>query len=240
MGSDWQTKLLTPPGPAGVAVLEVAGPDVWRALARIGLAERPVGALALAALQLPNGPGDEALLWVRAEERVELHVHGSGPLLDELSLALAGTRIDPVGLEDRAFQALAAAPSRTGARLILAQAEGALRQRLESLASADSRSARAGLETLLAHSRACTPWFSPQRLVLQGPVNAGKSTLFNALVGYERVITSDEAGTTRDAIIERIQLGTVPIDLIDTAGLRAVTAESLEGRGQALGQWLAQ
>lgn len=57
------------------------------------------------------------------------------------------------------------------------------------------------------------------RLALVGLPNAGKSTLLNALVGFERSIVTDIAGTTRDTIDERIMLGDVPARLIDTAGL---------------------
>lgn len=57
------------------------------------------------------------------------------------------------------------------------------------------------------------------RITLIGLPNAGKSTLLNALVGFERSIVTDVAGTTRDTIDERIMLGDVPVRLIDTAGL---------------------
>ena len=53
-----------------------------------------------------------------------------------------------------------------------------------------------------------------------GRPNAGKSTLFNALVGYDRAIVTDVPGTTRDTVEERVNLGGVLLRLIDTAGLR--------------------
>ena len=58
------------------------------------------------------------------------------------------------------------------------------------------------------------------RIVLGGPPNAGKSSLLNALVGYERAIVTDLPGTTRDHIEVSLSLGGVPIRLTDTAGLR--------------------
>ena len=57
-------------------------------------------------------------------------------------------------------------------------------------------------------------------VVLAGKPNAGKSTLLNLLLGYERAIVSNEAGTTRDSIEETFLLDGVPIRLTDTAGLR--------------------
>ncbi len=54
-----------------------------------------------------------------------------------------------------------------------------------------------------------------------GRPNAGKSTLFNALLGYDRAIVTGVPGTTRDTVEEVCVLGGVPLRLIDTAGLRA-------------------
>jgi len=76
------------------------------------------------------------------------------------------------------------------------------------------------------------------RLALVGPPNAGKSTLANRLIGHERVITSDTAGTTRDWIDETISIDGWPLTLIDTAGVRhtddALEATAIErGRTQA-------
>ena len=58
-----------------------------------------------------------------------------------------------------------------------------------------------------------------------GRPNAGKSTLFNALLGRERAIVTDIPGTTRDTVEERVQLGGVLLRLIDTAGLRETEDE---------------
>src|SRR5258705_7720023 len=63
------------------------------------------------------------------------------------------------------------------------------------------------------------------RVVIYGATNAGKSSLLNRLLGYDRVIVSDTHGTTRDTIEETINLEGVPIRLLDTAGLRASESE---------------
>jgi len=70
------------------------------------------------------------------------------------------------------------------------------------------------------------------RVVIYGATNAGKSSLLNRLLGYDRVIVSDTHGTTRDAIEETVNLDGVPIRLLDTAGLRPSESE-LESEGIA-------
>ena len=69
------------------------------------------------------------------------------------------------------------------------------------------------------------------RVALAGPPNAGKSTLFNALVESEAAITSSIPGTTRDVIERSVALGGAPFTFVDMAGLRDEGAEEIETIG---------
>lgn len=63
------------------------------------------------------------------------------------------------------------------------------------------------------------------RVAIVGAPNAGKSSLLNALLGYERALVSSQAGTTRDTVEEVLDFGGIPVRLIDTAGLREAGGE---------------
>ena len=78
------------------------------------------------------------------------------------------------------------------------------------------------IEALInAYDRA-KPWQEGALVVLAGQVNAGKSSLMNALLGRERAIVTDQAGTTRDYLEEATSLAGLPVRLTDTAGLREI------------------
>lgn len=71
------------------------------------------------------------------------------------------------------------------------------------------------------------------RVVLAGPPNSGKSSLFNALIGDSAAITSPLAGTTRDVLERPVGFGGVPFVLVDTAGLHEGGADEIEAIGMA-------
>ena len=74
---------------------------------------------------------------------------------------------------------------------------------------------------------------SPWRVVVAGPPNVGKSSLVNALAGYQRSVVSEVAGTTRDVVTVPVAFDGWPVELIDTAGLRAAAGLEAEGIDRA-------
>ena len=64
------------------------------------------------------------------------------------------------------------------------------------------------------------------RLAIVGRPNVGKSSLFNRLLEQERAIVTATPGTTRDLVTERLSLGGIPVELVDTAGLRETREEA--------------
>ena len=88
------------------------------------------------------------------------------------------------------------------------------------------------LASWLARPRA-EPLREGFRVVLAGPPNVGKSTLFNVLVEDEAAITAAEPGTTRDVLVRSVALDGVPFTFVDTAGLRDDGAGEIERIGIA-------
>src|SRR5262249_24043073 len=68
------------------------------------------------------------------------------------------------------------------------------------------------------------------RVAILGPPNAGKSTLFNALIGSDRAIVTEIPGTTRDTLEVTVDVAGIPVAIIDTAGFRGA-----EGRVERIG-----
>ena len=86
------------------------------------------------------------------------------------------------------------------------------------------------VQKLLKTYNTCRIMTSGALVVLCGPTNSGKSTLFNLLVGSDRAIVNQEPGTTRDLLDAMIIIDGVPITLVDTAGLRE-TVDGVESEG---------
>lgn len=104
-------------------------------------------------------------------------------------------------------------------------------------AAAELSAVRAELDALADSHRYGRAVSEGVRTVLVGRTNTGKSSLLNLLLGFERALVSDEAGTTRDVVSETAVVCGIPLLLADTAGLRAgAGAVEQAGIGKSLEQ----
>ena len=101
------------------------------------------------------------------------------------------------------------------------------------------RGSRSAAVSLVDGFRAASVWVNGATVALVGPVNAGKSTLFNALVGRERALVHDAPGTTRDVLEIQARVEGLAVRLLDTAGER-VTLDPVEAAGLALARDLVE
>jgi tRNA modification GTPase len=239
---------LTPRGAGGVSVVRVRGAEAFDRVREIAPRARSISAVPqLLRLSAGGEELDEAIVCVLSPTEIEVHVHGSPPLVAKILDVLRGTDAsvstreasrgvdEPRGeeraigtreragsrarsFEESARSLLEQAASESGARILLDQAEGALRHELRALAAAAPRERALAVRELLGRGRVARFAIDPVEVILAGATNAGKSTLFNLLLGEERAIVSDEEGTTRDVLRERAVIGAYPVFLTDTAG----------------------
>ena len=152
---------------------------------------------------------------VRGVRAAQRHLGG------ELSARLGAWRDELLGLAV-VLEALVDFPEDVADPTLEAQLD-----RLEGLA--------ASMHELAATFEAARRMAWGARVVLAGPVNAGKSTLFNALLGHDRAIVSTQPGTTRDVVSEAVDWGGLAVRLEDTAGQRE-TVDPVEVQGVARSQ----
>jgi tRNA modification GTPase len=137
-------------------------------------------------------------------------------------------------LQAAASLALTQAATVRTASILLDQQQGALARALDAILQALQRGEIAAAEeqlTQLARYASLGQHLTqPWRVVVAGAPNVGKSSLVNALAGYQRSIVAATPGTTRDVVTTRIALDGWLIELADTAGLRS-EAEALEEQG---------
>ena len=245
--------LLTPPGRGALAVVALAGrkadavvDSLFAARGGIVIAARPDGALAFGTWR-PTG--EEVIVVRHAGERLEIQCHGgiAAPAAVLASLESAGVQIvswqewlGDEGGDSCAVQALQHLPQARGpkaARIFARQAAGALDLEIGRIAGVmaggDADAGTRAANRLRAAARVGLRLTCPWRIVLAGEVNAGTSSLMNALVGHGRSIVSPLEGTTRDIVTARPVLDGWEVEIVDVAGTRgdATAVSSIERAG---------
>ena len=253
--------VLTPPGRGALASIGVWGPDavalVQSCIQSTGGASRTIqepDRFRLSRLRAAD-INDEVVVVSHGgtDPAVEVICHGGPALMDGIRRHLSDLGAVESAWEDwikaretdliaaEAAIALTQAATVQTANHLLDQLHGGLRRcvlrlRADCLRAAESHSSGREvveqLEGLLAGRRIGMHLTEPWQILVAGPVNAGKSSLINALVGYERSITAPTPGTTRDLVSVQMAIDGWPVELVDTAGWRS-NAVGLEARGIA-------
>jgi tRNA modification GTPase len=247
---------LTPPGTGAIAAIGIRGPAAWdiaRKLVRRRNSSQP--ALPEDAKPSHFWPGrlggdmaDECVVTLKRLAPipyVEIHCHGGQEVVRFMleTLAQEGAVIhswqrwqhDTADeITALAAVALAHAPTTRTASILLDQHQGAFaRHRDRLLAALDagqSDVARQLLVELTRHVAVGRHLTEAWRVAVLGAPNVGKSSLVNALAGFQRSVVAPTPGTTRDVVTHLTAFGGWPAELADTAGLRTDTDE-LEAEG---------
>lgn len=214
---------LTPPAVGAIATLQLQGPQAWDVVRerfrRTNGKQLPV---TMECQRTWFGTlGDEVIVAAKSDNplTVEIHCHGGRHVVRTLMEQFVNDGCIAEQWQHSSshlLRMLTHAPTLRTASILLDQYHGTAHktERYELLRSVG--------EHLV------TPW----KVVVAGPPNVGKSSLINALAGYQRSVVAPIAGTTRDVVRVNIALDGWPIELSDTAGLHDSTAE-LEAEGIA-------
>lgn len=243
--------VLTPPGPAAIAVVRIFGGGTrdfltahLQLFGKGSISELAAGAVRRAVLRDAGGaPLDDILISVHEgqAEDVRLHLHGSDWVVATLEemLRLAGFAPDAAAstwpdadeLERERLALLPRLLTWGGVEWLSAVTMELRNACGEMLRAPDARAAAGLAAGVRTDGAEVLAWFSaPLRIALVGPPNAGKSTLLNALADQAASIVSSIPGTTRDWVEAQGEFDGLPCSWIDTAGLRE-TADGLEAAG---------
>ncbi|HEX6961401.1 MAG TPA: GTPase [Lacipirellula sp.] len=244
--------ILTPPGRGAIAVVAASGSAAFDAVDGCFTAansrsarEQPRDRIAFG--HCSSGAHREEVVLIRGSDDVlEVHCHGGAAAVARIvdTMLAAGCRQLPwtewiardrkVAIAVDADIALAQATTRRTASILLDQRSGALAQAITDIRSAINRGdvnrGRQLLTTLIERSNVGLHLTAPWQVAIAGRPNVGKSSLINALVGYERAIVFDQPGTTRDVLTAETAIDGWPVRLADAAGLRT-TRDELEAEG---------
>lgn len=247
---------LTPPGRGAVATLMVEGPGGMELVEKRFLPADgrplscfPIDRLVFGRFRFDTGTSEEMVVRCRSERSVELHCHGGHAAVTKIEQTLVEEGCAEVSWQQwlgqrhddpfaaAAQAALADARTERTAAILLDQFNGALSFALqairESLQMGNIGPADRQIKELLSRGELGLHLVEPWRVVLAGCPNVGKSSLINALVGYQRAIVHWTAGTTRDVVSAITAVQGWPIELSDTAGLDKPN-DSLQQAGVAL------
>ncbi len=250
--------LLTPRGRGAVATVLVSGPRAAAIVNSLVCCDQGRKlSLEPARIRLrrwAHGDGEEVVVAALDATRIEIHCHGGVAAPRAICDALVAAGCESIDwrswsefdqgdpLRRTALAAVAHARTERAAMIALDQFQGSLARSLadirQLIMAADWTKVRDAVSDVLARWPIGSHLVEPWKVVVAGPPNVGKSSLVNALVGYQRAIVYDAPGTTRDMLTATTAIAGWPVELCDTAGLRT-GREAIEAEGVRLARQAA-
>ena len=176
--------------------------------------------------------GEDVVVVRTGETEWEVHCHGGEAAVTRILEEFSREDSREITLPSTLEQLLLQTRTAKTARLVLAQSSGVLRDALVAAIQAGTADAfRLQLNNLLRWESVANHLVDPWGVVIAGPPNVGKSSLLNAISGYERAIVFDQPGTTRDAVETELVLNGWPFCIVDTAGIRRDSRDPVEVHG---------
>ena len=250
--------ILTAPGRSAIASVRLVSPHVdslvnqfFRPWGKLPFVESEFNQIRFGIWTDPDSEtetsGEEVVVCRLSDSEFEIHCHGGKMASQRILRGLTSMGVVQRNWQEHLFAsekfldaefelALTQARTQRVVKYLLPQRER-LAQSFESIVTGlrsqnrdQAKSAHEQIQELLNQADFGLSLLSPKRVVLAGPPNVGKSSLINAIAGFERSIVYDQPGTTRDVVRIELALDGLPVQLSDTAGLRD-TDEVLESSG---------
>jgi len=222
--SDVRVSVLTPPGTGAIATVQVVGPEAWERVRELFVGEKPLPEMPeLHRFWFGKFAGDDVILAVKQlqpEPIIEVQCHGGRRIVQQV-IATCG-----FPMRESARPPVAEAPTLRTASILLDQFHGAFDRAVRSLLDSFDPVKLAELAAFAPLGRHLV---SPWKVAIAGAPNVGKSSLVNALAGYQRSIVSEIPGTTRDVVTVQLAFDGWPVELADTAGLREAAGLEADG-----------
>ena len=182
--------------------------------------------------------GAEDVVLTRCGELTwEICCHGGDAAVSKIAADLGGEarrESESPSVEATLLEKLLKCRTLRTAKFMLAQQQNVLKEFLDILSSyKDFDTARPAFEQFLSWQAFADHLTEPWKVAVIGRPNAGKSSLLNAIVGYERSIVFEQPGTTRDRVEAEVILDGWPFQFIDTAGVRDNVGDEIEAVGVA-------
>jgi tRNA modification GTPase len=244
--------VMTGKGTGAIATIQLYGDSAADILKQIlpPQPQKPVefatGKILLATIQSGDKTIDQVTIGCEGNNSYAINCHGNPLIVEEImqllrqygvELLTAEQLLSKISAGDNtiAIEAKLAMPkikTLEGTRIVLNQIDSGLTTSAKNWLQSPPEKIAAESQEIIDKSKFAKLIIFGSRIVLAGPPNTGKSTLLNQLCGKQKAIVADIKGTTRDWVSANCRIGSLAIELIDTAGLDDKFASDIDKAAQ--------
>ena len=243
--------VMTGKGTGAIATIQLYGDSAAEILKRIFTpqgqkpAEFSTGKILLGTIAAGNETIDQVTIGCEDNNTYTINCHGNPLIVERLMQLLRQQGVELLTAEQllakdkslgtitiEARLTLPKAKTIQGTQIILNQIDSGLTASAKNWLQNQPEKIAAEAQKIIDKSKIAKFIIFGCRIVLAGPPNTGKSTLLNQLCGRQKAIVADIKGTTRDWVSANCQIGSLAIELIDTAGLDEKLADDIDKAAQ--------
>jgi tRNA modification GTPase len=244
--------VMTGKGTGAIATIQLYGDSAADILKRIFTPQGPkpaefsTGKILLGTIAADNETIDQVTIGCEDNNTYAINCHGNPLIVERLMQLLQQQGVELLTAEQllsktsaenntiaiEAKLTLPKAKTIQGTQIILNQIDSGLTASAKNWLQNQPEKIAVEAQKILGKSKIAKLIILGSRIVLAGPPNTGKSTLLNQLCGRQKAIVADTKGTTRDWVSANCQIGSLVLELIDTAGLDEKLASDIEKAAQ--------